>query len=119
MLDLSPIDIVKMRYNFHGCEMLLEEIIRDKEKIYQIAAKYQVKRVYVFGSVARGLTDETSDVDFLIEMEEGASAFGVGGFQHEVQKLLGIRIDVIPTFALSRIEDRKFVANIRNEAIAV
>lgn len=99
--------------------MRLENIIRDKEHIYRIAAKYKVRRVYVFGSVARGSADETSDVDFLIDMEEGASAFGVGGFQYEVQKLLGIPIDVIPSFALSRMDDREFVRNIQNEAIAV
>lgn len=99
--------------------MRLENIIRDKEQIYRIAAKYKVRRVYVFGSVARGSADETSDVDFLIDMEEGASAFGVGGFQYEVQKLLGIPIDVIPSFALSRMDDREFVRNIQNEAIAV
>jgi len=99
--------------------MRFEDLIRHKEKIYKIAAKYHVKKVYVFGSVARGSGDEDSDVDLLIELEDGASAFGVGGFQYEIQKLLQIPIDVIPSFALSRIVDREFVANIRKEAVAV
>jgi predicted nucleotidyltransferase len=99
--------------------MRFEDLVREKEKIYQIAAKYHIKKVYVFGSVARGAGDASSDVDLLIELEEGASAFGVGGFQYEVQELLGRRIDVVPSFALSRIDDQEFVTNIRKEAVAV
>ena len=99
--------------------MRLKNLDHYKERIYQIAAKYRIKQVYVFGSVARGVSDDTSDVDFLIEMEEGASALGIGGFQYEVQQLLGIRIDVIPTYVLPRVEDREFVANIQNEAVVL
>ncbi len=42
------------------------------------AAKYGIRKVYVFGSVARGESNPASDIDLLIEMEAGASAFGVG-----------------------------------------
>lgn len=99
--------------------MRLKNLDHYKDRIYQIAAKYQIRQVYVFGSVARGVSEDTSDVDFLIEMEEGASALGIGGFQYEVQQLLGIRIDVIPTYVLPRVEDHEFVENIRNEAVAL
>lgn len=99
--------------------MRLKNLDHYKERIYQIAAKYRIKQVYVFGSVARGVSDDTSDVDFLIEMEEGASALGIGGFQYEVQQLLGIRIDVVPTFVLPRVEDREFVENIQKEAVVL
>lgn len=60
-----------------------------------------------------------SDVDFLIEMDENVSAFGVGAFQYEVQQLLGIKIDVIPTFALQNIEDQVFVQAVRAESVAI
>ena len=60
--------------------MRIEDISRFKAQIFSIAAKHHITKVYVFGSVARGESDETSDVDFLIEMEEGASTLGVGGF---------------------------------------
>ncbi len=97
--------------------MNTQDLIRFKDKIYQIAAKYNITKVYLFGSAARGENTETSDVDFLIELEEGASAFGVGGFQYEVQKLLGIQIDVIPTFAFPAIRDRDFVEHVQADAI--
>jgi predicted nucleotidyltransferase len=99
--------------------MKFESLVHYKEQINEIAAKYHIQKVYVFGSAARRESDETSDVDFLIEMEEGASALGVGGFQYEVQKLLGVNIDVIPTYVLPSVDDRDFVLNIQAEAIAI
>ncbi len=99
--------------------MTLEEIKKVRQQLYRIAAKHGISKVYVFGSVARGESKEVSDVDFLIELEAGASAFGVGAFQFEAQKLLGIPTDVIPTFALPKVEDQSFVQSIRTEAVAL
>lgn len=99
--------------------MKLEEIKNMKQQMYQIAANHGIKKVYVFGSVARGESSEVSDIDFLVELESGASVFGVGAFQYEVQKLLGIQIDVIPTFTLPKVEDRSFVRSVQAEAVAL
>jgi predicted nucleotidyltransferase len=99
--------------------MQLEEIKKVKQQLYQIAARHGISKVYVFGSVARGESYDVSDVDFLIEMDDNVSAFGVGAFQYEVQQLLGINIDVIPTFALQRVEDQAFVRSVRSDAVAI
>ena len=99
--------------------MRIEEIKNFKEQIYHIAAKYRIRKVYVFGSAARGDNNEISDVDFLVEMYDDASALGIGGFQFEVQQLLGIEIDVIPTFVLPKVNDQDFVQNIQSEAVAL
>ena len=99
--------------------MNIDSLIRYKESIEENAARYHIKRVYVFGSVVRGEGDESGDIDFLIEMAPGASALGVGGFQYEVQQLLGLHIDVVPTNVLSGIKDREFVHNIQTEAVAL
>lgn len=99
--------------------MRIEELTYYKDQIYRIAAKYQITKVYMFGSVARGESKDTSDLDFLIEMKDGASALGVGGFQYEVQQLLGINIDVIPTYVFPNVDDREFVLSIQAEAVAL
>lgn len=99
--------------------MRIEEIKKVRQQLYQIAVKHGISRVYVFGSVARGESSDVSDVDFLIEMDDNASALGVGAFQYEVQQLLGINIDVVPTFALQRIEDQAFVQSVQSELIAL
>ncbi len=99
--------------------MKIQEIRKYKKKLDQIAARYDIKNVYIFGSVARGEDETISDVDFLIEMNENASAFGVGGFQYDVQQLLGIEVDVVPTFALSKNKDIDFVRSVESEAVAL
>ena len=99
--------------------MGIEEIRKVKEKLYLIAAKHGIKKVYVFGSVARAESRETSDIDFLVDLEAEASPFGVGGFQYEAQQLLGVEIDVIPTFALIKLEDSDFVKNVQAEVVAL
>jgi len=100
-------------------EMKLAEIKRNKKQIYQIAAKHGISKIFVFGSVARGESVEVSDIDFLVELEAGASVFGVGAFQYEAQKLLGTNIDVIPTFTLPKVEDKSFVKSVQTEAVAL
>ena len=82
-----------------------------------IAQKQGISRIYVFGSVARGEDSSQSDVDFLVEMREGASLFGVAGFSYEIEKLLGIPVDVVPTSVLPQVKDKEFVADIQKEAI--
>jgi predicted nucleotidyltransferase len=99
--------------------MQLEEIKKKKQQLYQIAARHGISKIYVFGSVARGQSTDGSDVDFLIEMDENVSALGVGAFQYESEKLLGIRIDVIPTFALQDIDDQAFVRSIKSDSVAI
>jgi predicted nucleotidyltransferase len=99
--------------------MQIEEIKKVKQQLYQIATKHGISKVFVFGSVARGESSDVSDVDFLIEMDENVSAFGVGAFQYEVQQLLGISIDVIPTFALKNVDDQDFVRSVQSEAVAL
>ena len=99
--------------------MNLKELKKIKTQLYQIANKYGIRKVYVFGSVARGESKDISDLDLLIEMEFGASAFGVGAFQYEVQKLLGVQVDVIPTFTLPKVDDKSFVQSVQGDAVAL
>lgn len=74
----------------------LQFVLRSKRKqILQVAALYGVRRVRVFGSVARGTDDEHSDIDFLVELAPNRSLLDLGGFLYEVRSLLGIDVDVV------------------------
>jgi hypothetical protein len=95
--------------------MRVEQLRKFKRQLNEIANKYGIKSISVFGSVARGESTTASDVDFLIEMDEGASALGVGGFQFEAERLLGEKVDVVPSFAL-RNGDNKFAKTIETQA---
>lgn len=88
-------------------------------QIKKIAEKHGIAKVFVFGSTARGEPTSQSDVDFLVEMQAGASLFGIGGFSYETEKLLGVRVDVVPMSTLPQVGDREFVKNIQKDAIAL
>lgn len=66
-----------------------------RDQILQTAAQYGVRRVRIFGSVARGTDDAASDVDFLVEMTPDRSLLDLGGFLYEVRSLLGKEVDVV------------------------
>ena len=76
--------------------MLTQENIRLKrDAILEIAARYGAYDVRIFGSVARGDVNESSDLDLLVRFEEGRSLLDHGGLIMDLRELLGTRVDVI------------------------
>ena len=74
--------------------MTLEDLLRQKREILEIAARYGARNVRVFGSVARREPD-AQDVDILISLEPGRSILDVGGFLMDLKDLLGCKVDVV------------------------
>ena len=68
---------------------------RHRTEILRLAAQYGATAIRVFGSVARGQADESSDIDFLVRMSPGRSLFDVGGLLMDLQDLLGKRVDIV------------------------
>ena len=99
--------------------MNFAKVRRYAPQINKIAKKHGIAHVFVFGSVARKENDAQSDVDFLVEMQEGASLFGAAGFGYEIEKLLGVPVDVVPLSILPLIPDQEFAQSIRKEAVAL
>ena len=58
------------------------------------ASKYGIRRMGVFGSVARGEQHEDSDVDVYIEGEV-KGLFALAGVKNELEELLGCQVDII------------------------
>lgn len=76
--------------------MELSILLKQKrEKVLETAARFGASNVRVFGSVARGEADETSDIDLLVTMEPGRSLMDLGGLLVELQELLGTEMDVV------------------------
>ena len=97
--------------------MNLDQLRKFSKEIECIAAKHGIATIYLFGSTARGETKKSSDVDFLVELEENASLFGVAGFQYECEKLLGMKVDVVPLSVLDEIKDQAFSKHVRQDAV--
>ena len=57
-------------------------------------ARHGVVRAGVFGSFARGEATESSDVDFLVEFEEGRTLLDLSGLRLDLCDVLGREVDV-------------------------
>jgi predicted nucleotidyltransferase len=72
------------------------ELVRAKrEEIQNIAAKHGARNVRVFGSVARGSAQASSDVDFLVDVEPVTSSWFPAGLVLDLESLLGRRVEVV------------------------
>ncbi|MGO9566492.1 MAG: nucleotidyltransferase family protein [Desulfomonilaceae bacterium] len=76
--------------------MGVEDQLKEKrEEILRVAATHGARNVRIFGSVARGEADETSDIDFLVDMESDRSLLDVAALLTDLRELLGRRVDVV------------------------
>jgi hypothetical protein len=81
--------------------MDIDGLLKEKrDEILGIAARHGVRNVRVFGSVARGDACPESDVDFLIELEDGRSLLDISCFWQEIEDLLGCDVDVVESEGL-------------------
>ena len=66
----------------------------------QLATKYGIRRVRLFGSVARGEERPDSDV-VLVDFEPHRSLLDQVGFEQDLEELLGCRVDVVSEGGIS------------------
>ena len=72
-----------------------EEIKTIKAQILPILKQAGVLRSSIFGSLARGEADATSDVDILVELPENASLLDLIGLQLDLESALGKKVDLV------------------------
>lgn len=65
-----------------------------------LAARFGVKRLALFGSVARGSARADSDVDVLVEFDGPATSARYFGVQFYLEDLLGHPVDLVTDSAL-------------------
>lgn len=66
-----------------------------KEKSKPLLDKHNVVKAEVFGSYARNEQDKESDIDLLVEMEEGTTLIDVAELKKELEEKLNVRVDVL------------------------
>ena len=65
-----------------------------------LVARHGLRNGRVFGSMARGDDDDTSDVDLLVDVPPGISGFAMGALQMDAQDMLGRHVDIATEAAL-------------------
>jgi uncharacterized protein len=65
-----------------------------KDEILRLAQRRGAHNLRVFGSVARGDANESSDLDLLVAWEPGRSPLDHAGLVQDLQELLGMKVHV-------------------------
>lgn len=75
--------------------------------ILRLAGKHGIRNVRIFGSAARGDDTIDSDLDVLVELEEGRSLVDHVAFRQDLEDLLEQEVDVVTEASLHpRIRER-------------
>ena len=75
----------------------MTDISAIKKAVTPIARSYGVKRLYLFGSYAKGNANENSDVDLLVEKGKPMYLLKLSGMRQSVQDALKLSVDLITT----------------------
>jgi uncharacterized protein len=70
-------------------------------QINRIARAHGARNVRVFGSVRRGEAGDLSDLDLLVDMAAGRTLFDLVALSDELEKALGVDVDVVTEGSLS------------------
>ena len=75
--------------------MSRDEVLKKLKNFYILSAdRYSLKRIGLFGSVARGEDSLDSDIDIVVEFKK-PNLITQAELMLELQKLLGKRVDIV------------------------
>ena len=81
--------------------MIVAGVTVDEARLAAVCARYGVARLMIFGSVARGTADLSSDVDVLYELQPGRRlGWEIEDLSDELSELFGRPVDLVSRAAL-------------------
>ena len=80
--------------------MRRDEAIRRLAAAQTTLGAYNVKTLYLFGSVARDEASDESDVDLLVEFDQTPSLFEFARLRRTLAEILGRPVDLVTRRAL-------------------
>ena len=95
--------------------MAIDKTVAQKRReILRIARRHGARKVRVFGSCAQGNAGAQSDVDFLVEMDEGRTLLDLVGLEQVLRDLFGRKVDVLSDDGISPyLQDRILAEAVR------
>src|SRR5262249_42201388 len=101
-LDLSKIETIALppASAAEGTSAMLSDIAEERDAVADLCRRYDVRRLEVFGSAARGthFDPKRSDFDFLVEFDPRSDLPPLKqffGFAEALEQLLGRRVDLV------------------------
>lgn len=92
-----------------------EALSINREAIRRVVESHRARNPRIFGSVIHGDDTEDSDLDILIDPTPETTLMDVAAIQVELQRLLGVSVDVLTPRALPE----KFRNRVLSEAVPV
>lgn len=72
-----------------------------RAELVELAGRYGLSNIRVFGSVMRGTDRPGSDLDVLVTRADGVGLLRLAAFAEEASELLGVEVDVVTDGGLS------------------
>ena len=91
----------------------IELVHSKRQEILDLAAVHGACNVRVFGSVARGDADPSSDLDLLVDMEPGRSLFDIADLMLALRDLLNRNVDIVTESSLYWLLRRRILREAR------
>jgi len=92
----------------------MNKLITDNRiAITKLAKQHGVKTICLFGSMAKDDVSDNSDVDFLVELEQGRDLFDLGELLMDLQALLQRKVDLVTKTSLHP----RLYSQVLNEAL--
>ena len=79
---------------------LREQVLARRPLLRAIATAHGVRVLSLFGSAARGKAKADSDLDFLVELEDGRSLVDLVGVKHDLEALFDRPVDAFTRASL-------------------
>jgi uncharacterized protein len=77
-------------------KMTVEQLLEEKRPaVLALITKHGARNSRIFGSLDRGESTPESDIDLLVEMEEGRSFLDLTSLTLDLHDLLGVKVDVV------------------------
>lgn len=92
--------------------MAVNTLSEIRDIVSRLAAQYGAKRVFLFGSYARGDMTSSSDIDLRID-KGSIRGLEMASLLIDLEDALGVHVDLIPTGSL----DDSFLSAIRNDEV--
>ncbi len=109
---------LKLRKNMSICgkDELYELLSRSKEEL----GRFGIEKIGFFGSFARGEADKNSDVDIVVEFEEGKATFrNISALVEYLENLLNRPVDILTPSGIESIRVDTVRERIEKEVIYV
>jgi uncharacterized protein len=72
-----------------------EALRTNRGAVLAAALRFHVSNIRVFGSAARGDDGPESDIDLLVEVPRGTTLLDMVALEDELQRSLGVPVDVV------------------------